>query len=310
MQTTIFFKKDYQGGSKMVLPKFEYLTAATVEEASNLQVELGAGAKIMAGGTDIIPPMRDKVFKCDYIIDIKHIKGLDEITYDEKEGLKIGSLVKLYDIQTSELVKEKNPAVAQAAKYVASTQIRHKGTMVGNICNASPSADTPPILIAMNAKLVVYSHDGKYRDILAKDFCKGVKKNALEPGDIVTAIVIPPLAENEHAAYIKHSVRRAMDLAIVGVAAWVKLDGNKCVDARIALGAVAITPVRAPHAEEALIGQEITDELLEKVGLAAMEDCKPISDVRASAEYRHDMVRVFTKRAIKKAIEGYKEDEI
>ena len=294
----------------MVLPKFEYLTAATIEEASNLQVELGAGAKIMAGGTDIIPPMRDKVLKCDYIIDIKRIPGLDAITYDEREGLRIGALTKLYDIQTSALVKEKNPAVAQAAKYVASTQIRHKGTMAGNICNASPSADTPPILIAMDAKIAVHGHDGGTREIPAREFFRGVKKNALEPGDIVTAIVIPPLAADEHAAYIKHSVRKAMDLAIVGVAAWIKLDGNKCVDARIALGAVAVTPVRAPHAEKALIGQEITDELLEKAGLAAMEDCRPISDVRASAEYRHDMIRVFTKRAVKKAMEGYKEDEI
>lgn len=294
----------------MVLPKFEYLTAATIEEASNLQVELGAGAKIMAGGTDIIPPMRDKVLKCDYIIDIKRIPGLDGITYDDKEGLRIGALAKLYDIQTSALVKEKNPAVAQAAKYVASTQIRHKGTMAGNICNASPSADTPPILIAMDAKIAVHGHDGGTREIPAREFFRGVKKNALEPGDIVTAIVIPPLAADEHAAYIKHSVRKAMDLAIVGVAAWIKLDGNKCVDARIALGAVAVTPVRAPHAEKTLIGQEITDELLEKAGLAAMEDCRPISDVRASAEYRHDMIRVFTKRAVKKAMEGYKEDEI
>ena len=294
----------------MVLPKFEYLTAATIEEASNLQVELGAGAKIMAGGTDIIPPMRDKVLKCDYIIDIKRIPGLDAITYDEREGLRIGALTKLYDIQTSALVKEKNPAVAQAAKYVASTQIRHKGTMAGNICNASPSADTPPILIAMDAKIAVHGHDGGTREIPVREFFRGVKKNALEPGDIVTAIVIPPLAADEHAAYIKHSVRKAMDLAIVGVAAWIKLDGNKCVDARIALGAVAVTPVRAPHAEKALIGQEITDELLEKAGLAAMEDCRPISDVRASAEYRHDMIRVFTKRAVKKAMEGYKEDEI
>ena len=294
----------------MVLPKFEYLTAGTVEEASNLQVELGAGAKIMAGGTDIIPPMRDKVLKCDYIIDIKHIPGLEYIEYDEKEGLKIGALTKLYDIQTSKLVREKNPAVAQAAKYVASTQIRHKGTMVGNVVNASPSADTPPILIAMDADIVVYGHDHVERRVGAKDFFKGVKKTVLEPGDIVTGIVIPPLGDGEHAAYIKHSVRKAMDLAIVGVAAWVKMDGSKVADARIALGAVATTPVRAPHAEAALIGNEITDELLEKVGLAAMEDCSPISDVRASAEYRHDMIRVFTKRSIKKAIEGYEEDHI
>ena len=295
----------------MVLPKFEYLAPTTLEEAMQLYSELGSGAKIMAGGTDIIPPMRDKApgSKCDFLIDIKHVPGLDYIEYDEKQGLKIGCLTKLYDIQTSKLVKEKNPAVAQAAKYVASTQIRHKGTMVGNICNASPSCDTAPILISCGAVAKVHGKDAD-RDLPLGEFFKGVKKTNLEPGEVVTGLVIPPLAEDECAAYIKFSVRKAMDLAIVGVAAWLKMDGNKVVDARITLGAVAITPVRAYNAEKALIGNEITDELLQKVGEAAMTDCKPISDVRASAEYRHDMVRVFTKRAIMKAIEGYKEDEI
>ncbi len=291
----------------MVLPKFDYLTPATLEEASNLLVELGAGAKVMAGGTDIIPPMRDKVLKADYLIDIKGIPGLDYIEYDEKTGLKIGALTKLYDIQTSEIVRKYNPAVAKAAKYVASTQIRHKGTMVGNICNASPSCDTGPILVAMNAKVTVHGPE-KDREIPMGEFFKGVKRNALQPGEIVTGIVIPPLGEGEHAAYIKHAVRKAMDLAIVGVAAWVKMDGNVCVDARICLGAVAITPVRAPSAEKVLIGKELTPEVLAEAGVAAMADCKPISDVRASAEYRHDMVRVFTKRAVRKALEGYKED--
>lgn len=292
----------------MVLPKFEYLVPKTLDEATMLLSELGAGAKIMAGGTDIIPPMRDKVLKADYLIDIKHIPGLDYISYDEKEGLKIGALAKLYDIQTSKLVKQKNPSVAQAAKYVASTQIRHKGTMVGNICNASPSCDTAPILIAQNATILVHGPE-QDRQIPAGQFFKGVKKTYLEHNEIVTGIVIPPLQENEHAAYIKHSVRKAMDLAIVGVAAWVKMDGNVCVDARITLGAVAITPVRAPSAEKVLIGKELTDEVIAEAGLAAMSDCKPISDVRASAEYRHDMVRVFTKRAIKKALEGYGEED-
>lgn len=293
----------------MVLPKFEYLAPKTLDEATNLLTELGTGAKIMAGGTDIIPPMRDKVLKADYLIDIKHVPGLDYITYDEVEGLKIGALTKLYDIQTSKLVKEKNPAVAQAAKYVASTQIRHKGTMVGNICNASPSCDTGPILISMNAKILVHSAE-QDRVIPAGEFFKGVKKTYLEPGEIVTGIVIPPLGENEHAAYIKHSVRKAMDLAIVGVAAYVKVENGICTEARITLGAVAITPVRAPSAEAAIIGKELTDDVIAAAGVAAMQDCKPISDVRASAEYRHDMVRVFTKRAIKKALEGYEEDHI
>ncbi|MGM9522287.1 MAG: FAD binding domain-containing protein [Oscillospiraceae bacterium] len=293
----------------MVLPQFEYLVPKTLDEATNLYDELGSSSKIMAGGTDIIPPMRDKVLKADYLIDIKRVPGLDYIEYDEDEGLKIGCLTKLYDIQTSKLVKEKNPSVAQAAKYVASTQIRNKGTMVGNICNASPSCDTGPILVAQNAVALVHSIR-EDRRIPIGEFFKGVKKTSLNPGEIVTGLVIPPLGEGECAAYIKHSVRKAMDLAIVGVAAWLKIDGNICVDARICLGAVAITPVRSPSAEKELIGKELTDDVIAAAGLAAMNDCKPISDVRASAEYRHDMVRVFTKRAIKKALEGYEEDHI
>lgn len=293
----------------MVLPKFEYLAPKTLDEASNLYAELGSGAKVMAGGTDTIPPMRDGAFRPDYLIDLKNIPGLDTLAYDEKEGLKIGCLTKLFDIQTSALVKEKNPSVAQAAKYIASTQVRNKGTMVGNICNASPSCDTGPILIAQNAQIHVHSIK-EDRTIPAGEFFKGVKKTALQPGEIVTGITVPPLAEDEHAAYIKHAVRKAMDLAIVGVAAWLKMDGDKCVDARIVLGAVATTPVRSPSAEKELIGQVLTDDVISKAAIAAMDDCKPISDVRASAEYRHDMVRVFVKRAVKKALEGYEEDHI
>ena len=288
----------------MVLPKFEYLKPRSLEEATNLLVELGAGAKIMAGGTDIIPPMRDKVIAPEYLIDIKDVPGLDYLEYDEREGLKIGALTKLRTLEFSKLVWEVNPSIAQAAKYVASTQIRAKGTMVGNICNASPSCDTAPILIAQDATVLVHNPDGHTREVKAVDFFKGVKKTVLEHGEIVTGIVVPPLKEGEHAAYIKHSVRKAMDLAIIGVAAWVKMDGDTCVDARIALGAVATTPIRAPEAEEILKGKVLTDEVLHEASLAAMRTARPISDVRASAEYRKDMIRVFTKRTIKKALEG------
>ena len=203
--------------------------------------------------------------------------------------MKIGALTRLFDIQTSKLVKEKMPAVSDAAHYVASAQIRRKGTMVGNICNASPSADTAPILLAMNAKVKV-QNGSETREIALEDFFKGVKKTALVPGDIVTEIEIPELKKNEGSAYFKHSVRKAMDLAIVGVGCW------------ITMGGVGITPLRAKNAEQILIGKEITDEILEEAGVAASKECHPISDVRASAEYRVDMIRVYTKRAVKKAI--------
>lgn len=287
----------------MVLPQFEYLAPKTIGEACNLLLELGSGAKVMAGATDLIPPMRDKAFTAEYLIDIKNIPGLDYLEYDEKEGLKIGALTKLRTIETSPLVKEKNPAVAHAAKVIASTQIRAKGTMAGNICNASPSNDSGPNLLAQGAKILVQGPNSD-RVIKIEDFFVGVKKTSLEPGEIVTGIVIPPLGEHEAAAYIKHAVRKAMDLAIIGVAVKIKVEDGICTDAKIALGAVATTPIRAPKAEEALIGRALTDDVIIKASEEAMNSCNPISDIRASAEYRKDMVRVFTKRAIKQAMES------
>lgn len=294
----------------MVLPDFDYLAPKTLEEASNLLHELGENAMVIAGGCDTFPPMKQGAFSdCKYIIDLKHIPGLGKIEYDEKEGLKIGCLVKLFDIQTSALVKEKNPALAQAAKYIASTQVRNKGTLMGNICAAVPSCDGGPILIAQRAKILVKGHD-ENRVVPADQFFTGVKKTCLAWDEIATHIVIPPLGEDEHAAYIKFATRKAMDLAIVGVAAWLKMDGDVVADARIALGAVATTPILAPAAAECLVGKKLDEASIEAASIAAMKSCRPISDVRASAEYRRDMVRVFTKRAIRKAIEGYGGDHI
>lgn len=295
----------------MALPVFDYVRAASLEEASELAAEKGNKAVIMAGGTDVILLIRGKVIPADTVIDIKEIPGLDEIRYVDGDGMYIGALAKLYDIQNSKIVKEKMPALCDAAHYVASAQIRRKGTMVGNICNASPSADTASILVAMNAVVKVYNASGAgngcsasgTREIAIDDFFKGVKKTALEPGDIVTGLYIPELKKGEGSAYFKHSVRKAMDLAIIGVGAKLTMDGSRITDARVCMGGVGITPLRARNAESILIGNEITDELLEKAGTAASQECSPISDVRASAEYRTDMIRVYTKRAVKKAVE-------
>jgi len=292
----------------MPLPKFEYVAAHSIEEAANMAAEMGGKCLVMAGGTDVIPLLKDRVATPEFILDLKTIPGLDGLEFVPGEGLKIGALTKLRDIETSEAVKKEMPAVADAAHYVASTQIRCKGTMAGNICNASPSADTPPILIAMNASVKTARKNGTGRTIPIGEFFRGVKKTNLdaEEGELLTEIDIPELKSGEGSAYYKHAVRKAMDLAIIGVASWVKMDGRKIADCRIAVGGAAITPVRAKSAEAMLIGQEFSDELLEKAAEATAKDIRPISDVRASAEYRTDMVRVFTKRSFKKAIETIK----
>lgn len=292
----------------MVLPKFDYIAAQSLDEASNLLVELGPTARIMAGATDLVIPMKDHAVKPEpeYLIDIKKLPDLDQLEYSEEEGLKIGALTTLRTIEHSPLVKQVNPAVTVAVKSIASTQIRAKGTMVGNICNASPSCDSGPIVLASDARILYHGQDGD-REMKAGEFFKGVKKTALEPGDIVTAIVFPPLKKNQKAAYIKHSVRKAMDLAIVGVAVVITVEDGICTDARIAVGAVAATPIRTPKSETFLIGKKLTDEVIEEAAQLTMESCSPISDIRASKEYRSAMVKVFTKRAIKKALEEMQE---
>lgn len=291
----------------MTLPKFEYIAAQSIEEAANLAAEMGDKCMVMAGGTDVIPLLKDRVKEPEYIIDLKTIPGLKRLEYVKGEGLKIGALTKLHEIETSEIVKKEFAAVADAAHYVASKQIRCKGTMVGNICNASPSADTASILLVMDAKVkTVRANAINGREIPINGFFKHVKKTSLEEGELVTEISIPELKSGEGAAYYKHAIRKAMDLAIIGVASWVNMDGNKILDCRIAVNGAAITPFRAIEAEKVLIGNEYSGELLEKAAVAAMDSCKPISDVRASAEYRADMVRIFTKRSFKKALETLK----
>lgn len=286
----------------MILPEFEYRIPKTLQEACMLAREHAADGKVMAGGTDVIIAIKEKVICPSYIIDLKGIPGLDYLEYDEKKGLRIGALTKLRTIAQSALVKERMPAVAEAAHCVASTQVRAKGTMAGNVVNASPSADTVPILLALDAVLSVSGVEGE-RKIPIREFYTGLKKTALQAGELVTEIRIPPLKENQKMAYIKHATRKAMDLAIVGVAAVITVEKGICTDASICLGAVDITAIQAPGAEKALIGKTLDEQTLTAAAAAAMQECAPISDVRASAEYRRDMVRVFTKRAIKKALE-------
>ena len=294
----------------MILPDFTYKQAASVQEACTFirdAAAAGRNARIYAGGTDLINFIKTGAIRPDILVDIKEIKGLDGISYDPEKGLTIGALTKLRDIETSPVVKKYVPVLSDAVHLIASTQIRSKGTLAGNVCNASPSADSVPSLFVLDAQLVI-SNGAEERIVPINEFYCGFKKTVLAADEMVTAIRIPPVKSSESVCYLAHTVRKAMDLAIVGVAVKLTLDAEDiCTDAQIALGAVAVNCVRAKQAEAYLIGKKITPEVAAEAGVRAMADCKPISDVRASAEYRHDMVRVFTKRAITQALNRSKE---
>ena len=287
----------------MILPHFDYYVPTDIDDACRKLAEGGPAARALVGATDLIIPMKDHAVKPEpeCLVDLKHLDGMRELEYSDEEGLKIGSLTTLREIEFSPLVNEKYPAVSTAAGSIASTQIRAKGTMTGNICNASPSCDSGPIVVASDAKISIHGLNGD-REVYGEEFFKDFKKTALEPGEIVTSITFPALKPNQRACYFKHSVRKAMDLAIVGVAAIITVEDGVCTDAKIGLGAVAIYPIRAKEAEQFLIGKKLTDDVIEEAAQIAMDNCSPISDIRASKEYRKAMIKVFTKRAIKKCL--------
>ncbi len=288
----------------MYLPDFEYHMPATIQEACALLAEKGQVAKVLAGGTDLLNKMKHGLVAPAVLISLKQLEQLSNIEYEEGKGVLIGARATHNAICNSKLLQEKYLSICEAAHHMANNQIRNVGTIGGNISNAVPSADLPPILMALDASITLVGTKGE-RVMALEEFFVGPGKTLLAPDEIIAQIVIPDQSCTG-STYIKFGLRRSGALAVVGVAVAVTMDGNVCKDARIVLGAVAPVPMRAPKAEAMIIGKAISDDLLEEVGVCASTECKPIDDIRGSAEYRRDMVRVFTKRALRKAInEGH-----
>jgi len=284
------------------LPRFEYLTPKTIDEVLSLLSQYKEKAKVIAGGTDVVPQLKRREIKApQYIIDLKGIPGLDYIKYDEVGGLTLGALATIHAVETSPVIREKFSVLFQAAQSMASPQVRNRGTIVGNICNAVPSADTATALLTLEAKLKLVSQQGE-RMVNIEDFFTGPNQTVLNDEELLQEIQIPNLPPHAKGIYLKLTPRRAMDLAIVGVAVVVIPEDGLCNDIRIALGAVAPTPIRAKRAEGILRGQRFNEQLMEKAAQTAAEESKPIDDHRASAEYRREMVKVLTKRAMEQAI--------
>ena len=288
---------------------FEVFQPASVPEAREFFRKNGPGGHFLAGGTDLVIAIKEKGLVPRYVVDLKKIPSLSGIRESCDGSLTIGALTTMREIETSPVIRKKYPFLAQSAAEVGSIQIRNRATIGGNMANATPSADVAPALLVLNAKVKI-SRSGGEKIVLLEEFFVGPGKTIMEPGDILTEIVIPPAPPDFRGEYIKFSPREMMDLAYVGVAVGVVVDGSRkiCRDVRIALGAVSPTPIRARKAEPLMLNQEITPSLAERVGEEASNECKPISDVRSSAAYRKEMVRVNTKRALLNAAAGYVEN--
>jgi carbon-monoxide dehydrogenase medium subunit len=284
----------------MSLPHFDYYRPKTIEEAVSLFQQQGAGARIMAGGTDLLVKMRHNVLKPKAVIALKGIDGLNRIHFDRRTGLTIGATTLLADVASHPQIRRHYPAVAQAAAGTANVQVRHMATVVGNLCNASPSADNAPTLLVMEAKVhIIGPRGGRCLDL--NTFFKGPGLTALRPGEIVTAVAIGPPRSASGACYLHLSARGRMDCSAVGVGVMVERSGSRCRSVRIAVGACAPTPMRAFKAEALAAQAPFGKALVAKLAAAAEAETMPIDDVRASADYRRRMVNVLTGRALELA---------
>jgi carbon-monoxide dehydrogenase medium subunit len=278
--------------------RFDYLAPLTVQEAISVLSRHDGNAKIIAGGTDLINLIRTKMIRPNCVVDIGNIAGLDSLEYDDEGTLSIGALATIRSVEMSATVKERHAVIGQAAGQLGSMAIRNVGTVGGNLCHASPAADTAPSLMALDATVKVAGPAGE-RTISLEDFFAGPGQTVLGRDEMLVEVQVPAMPRNSEAIYLKHAIRGAADLAIVGVAVMASMDDGCLRGIRIALGAVAPTPMRARIAERFVEGRKLDDALIAEAAQAASAECRPITDARAAAHYRREMVKVLTQRAIK-----------
>jgi carbon-monoxide dehydrogenase medium subunit len=283
------------------MKSFDYHEPTTLDEAVVLLRRFGAEASVLAGGTDLLVQMKEHRREPAHVVNIKKIAGLDGLVFDA-QGLRIGALTTTRAVETSPIARRHYAGLCEAATHFASIQVRNRATVVGNLCRASPSADTLPPLIADDAQVHIHGSAGR-RVVAAEAFCNGPGQTVLAEGELVTHIVVPAPSEHTGKVYLKHGRRVEMELATVGIAVSLTREGELCREIRIVLGAVAPTPLRAVRAEALLRNQTVSDALIETAAQAAREASQPISDVRSSADYRRAMVAVLTRRAIEQAWE-------
>lgn len=286
----------------MILPRFDLLEPSSVKEICKA-LQSGNNSRVIAGGTDLLVNLKKKVFTADTLISLDKAAELKEMSFSDEKGLTLGSAVRIIDVVDSPVIQENFPALAAAAGKLGSWQIRTRATIGGNVCSARPAADTIGPLIAYGAFAVIASPDGT-REELIETIYKGPGQTTLAKGEILQAIRIPKPLKNTKVVYTKYGIRQAMEIALVSVTTSVTLENDICTTGKIVLGAVAPTYIRCIKTEEFLKGKAITEDTAEQAGQVASESCKPITDIRASADYRRQLVKVLVKRNLLSSVAG------
>jgi carbon-monoxide dehydrogenase medium subunit len=283
--------------------RFDYFAPTTVEEAVNFLRSKGGDGKVIAGGTDLVPQMKERGLHPEYIVSLNKIPELRGIEDRGEGGLRIGAAERVWPVRNDERILRSYNAVAQGIGLIGSIQTQNLATIVGNIVNAIPSADGAPAVIAFGATATVVGPSGT-RTVLVQDIPAGVGRVNLAVDEIVTELILPAPAPHSGSSYIRFCNRKEMDIAVAGVATFLTLDdeGVKVTDARICLSAVAPVLIRATAAEQVLVGKELNDATIEAAAQAAgYDDAKPITDARGSADFRRYLIKQLTVRTIQEA---------
>jgi carbon-monoxide dehydrogenase medium subunit len=277
------------------MQEFDFLSPRSVDEAVAFISERGGELHILAGGTDLLLGMREGTITPRAVMSLKKLPDFRTIDYSKDSGLGLGAMVTLRQIARSTQIRDHYPSLAEAALLMASEQIRSLATVGGNLCNAAPSADMAPPLIALDSVVRLIGPEGERR-LPLEEFFLGPGSTALGSGELLAEIEVPPTARMTR--YMRLTPRANMDIAVVGVAAGIQLEDSNVRAARIVLGAVAPVPLRVRPAEETLIGKPLTEAAMEAASSIAAEECSPISDLRGSEWYRRRMVGVLVRRAL------------
>lgn len=285
----------------------DYASPHSVREAVDLLNEAGGSARPMAGGTDVLVQLRANALpNVNLLVDIKNVPELNEITMDPEAGLTLGAAVPCYRIYENQAIQRAYPGLIDAASLIGGTLIQGRASLGGNLCNAAPSGDSIPVMIALHGVARIAGPNGN-REVPLEDFCTGVRQTVLQQGELLVSLHFPSPQSNEGANYMRFIPRNEMDIAVAGVGCSVVLDNGNIKSAKIALSSVAPTPLYVKEIGDAIAGKPANEETLKLAGQMAKDAARPITDMRGTIEYRRHLCDVLTRRSLQIAIDRAKE---
>jgi carbon-monoxide dehydrogenase medium subunit len=282
--------------------RFELLEPRSIEEACQILAE-HEEAKLIAGGTALLILIKQGIFIPATLVNLKKVKGASDFSYDATSGLRMGALASIFDVETAPSVRQHYPLLSQACHLVANIRIRNLATIGGNLAHADYQSDPPAVLIALGASVELTSRRGN-RQVKLSEFLLGTYETVLEPGEVLTAVMVPASPQGMQGTYIKFTTRSSEDRPCAVVAAMARIVEGICEEARLVIGAVSPVPVRVSKAEEMARGEKFSSELIEEMSARAAELVEPIADLRGPADYKRQMVRVLSKRALAALTKG------